>query len=84
MDTIVVTAKTEKRHIAYVNFIIEAYDGMAVVRTADAGSGLLEILVAPDYYDDFMRLAAALGGEVEFRVAATHRPRNEAGDGPIP
>ncbi|MBI5190495.1 MAG: DUF4911 domain-containing protein [Nitrospirae bacterium] len=68
MDILVLTARTEKRHIAYVNFIIEAYDGMAVVRTADAESGLIEILVAPDYKDDFMRLAEALGKEVEFKV----------------
>lgn len=68
MDILVLTARTEKRHIAYVNFIIEAYDGMAVVRTADAESGLLEILVAPDYKDDFMRLAEALGKEVSFKV----------------
>ncbi|MBI5696267.1 MAG: DUF4911 domain-containing protein [Nitrospirae bacterium] len=68
MDILVLTAKTEKRHIAYVNFIIEAYDGMAVVRTADPEAGLLEILVAPDYKDDFMRLAEALGKEVEFKV----------------
>lgn len=68
MDTLVLTAKTEKRHIAYVNFIIEAYDGMAVVRTADPEAGLLEILVAPDYREDFMRLAEALGKEVEFKV----------------
>ena len=67
-DSLLIRAKTEKRHIAYVNFIIEAYDGMAVVRTADPEAGLLEILVAPDYERDFRMLAEALGKEVAFTI----------------
>ncbi|MGA2192488.1 MAG: DUF4911 domain-containing protein [Nitrospirota bacterium] len=67
-DSIAFRVKTEKRHIAYVNFIIEAYDGMAVVRTADPGQGILEVLVSPDFVDDFKELALALNKEVPFAV----------------
>lgn len=67
-DSVIITVKTEKRHIAYSSFIIEAYDGIGVVRTADPESGLLEILVAPDMLPDFMDLAGALSEEMPFKV----------------
>ena len=68
MDSLVFKVKTEKRHIAYANFIVEAYDGMAVVRTADPEQGLLEVLISPDYEPDFRALAAALGREIPFMI----------------
>jgi hypothetical protein len=68
MDSLSFNIKTEKRHIAYASFIIEAYDGIAVVRTADPEAGLLEVLVAPDFEPDFRQLAGALDGEVGFKI----------------
>jgi hypothetical protein len=68
MDSLPFRVKTEKRHIAYVNFLFEAYDGIGVVRTADPEDGVLEILVAPDYEDDFRRIAKAIGEELPFVV----------------
>lgn len=73
-DSLVLKVKTEKRHIAYVSFIIEAYDGMAVVRTADPEAGLLEVLVAPDFESDFRRLAEGLDKEVAFKILAPTPP----------
>ncbi len=67
-DSLVITVKTEKRSIAYASFIIEAYDGIGVVRTADPESGLLEVLVAPDLKADFMGLAGALSEEIPFKI----------------
>jgi Domain of unknown function (DUF4911) len=67
-DSAIITVKTEKRHIAYSSFIIEAYNGIGVVRTADPESGLLEILVAPDMLPDFMDLARALADEMPFKI----------------
>jgi len=68
MDSLKLCFKTDKKQIAYVNFIIEAYDGMAVVRTADPEEGLLEILVSPDFESDFSMLADALSEEIPFRM----------------
>lgn len=68
MDSLSIKVKTEKRHIAYATFIIEAYDGIGVVCTADPEEGLLDILVPPDFEADFRRLAEALGREIEFRI----------------
>ena len=68
MDALVLKVKTEKKHIAYVNFIVEAYDGMAVIRTADPQEGLLEVLVSPDFEADFRELATKLDKEVPFKI----------------
>jgi Domain of unknown function (DUF4911) len=70
-DSLTVTVKTEKRYIAFSSFIIEAYDGIGVVRTADPESGLLEVLVAPDMLPDFMELARALAEDMPFRIMTT-------------
>ena len=67
-DSLVITVKTEKRNIAYASFIIEAYDGIGIVRTADPESGLIDVLVAPDLKTDFMELARALASEMTFTI----------------
>lgn len=68
MDSTVLRVKTERKHIAYVNFIVEAYEGMAVIRTADPQAGLLEVLVSPDFVNEFRELATNLDKEVPFRI----------------
>lgn len=68
MDSLIYSVKTEKKHIAYVNFIVEAYDGMAVIRTADPEAGVLEVLVAPDFERDFIALAEGINRDVPFKI----------------
>ena len=68
MDSIALRVKTEKKYIAYVNFIVEAYDGIAVIRTADPQEGLLEVLVSPDFVSEFRELASAIDHEVPFKI----------------
>jgi len=67
-DSLMFTVKTEKRHIAYVNFLFEAYEGVGIVRTADAKDGVLEILVAPDFEPDFRAISEAIGEELPFSI----------------
>ena len=40
------------REIAYVKFIFESYEGVAVVRTLDRRAAHLVVLVAPDFEAD--------------------------------
>jgi hypothetical protein len=35
--------------IAYLKFILEAYDGVGILRTLDSKAAVVEIMVAPDY-----------------------------------
>jgi len=37
----------ERREISYLRYIIESYDGMALVRTIDPHEARIEIMIAP-------------------------------------
>ena len=39
--------RVDRRQISFIKFIFEAYDGVAVVTTLDADSGLISIAMAP-------------------------------------
>ena len=57
----------DKKDIAYLCGLFEAYDGLAVVRTLDQNRGLIELLISPDYTDDVNRLLIALQKELPIR-----------------
>lgn len=50
--------------IGYVRMIVEAYEGLAVVVSPDAGRGLIEWWIAPGREAEADALAEALAGEV--------------------
>ena len=39
--------RVDRRQIAYLRFIFEAYDGIALVRTLDAQKGIVVLHIAP-------------------------------------
>ena len=39
--------RVDRRQIAYLRFIFEAYDGIAVLRTLDAQKGIVALQIAP-------------------------------------
>ena len=49
MDTITYRAVIDKRQIGYLNSIIDSYEGLAVVRTMDAPSGIVELWICPPF-----------------------------------
>jgi hypothetical protein len=51
MDTITYRARINPLEIGFLNSIIESYDGIAVVRTLHAPSGIVELWIAPDFED---------------------------------
>ena len=59
--------EVDKKDIAYLTGVFEAYDEFAVVRTVDQNRGLIELLMSPDYVDDVNRLIAALQKELPIR-----------------
>ena len=50
--------QTAKEHIDYINKIIEAYEGVGVVRTISAADGLIDIIVTQDYVHDMRDIIA--------------------------
>ena len=62
-DIIPIYLHVPRREIAYVKFVIESYEGVAVTRTVDPAAGLVVALVAPDFLADARRIVAALEAE---------------------
>jgi hypothetical protein len=44
--------RIDRREIAYLRFILEAYDGIAVVSTLDSNAGFVVIHIAPGCEQD--------------------------------
>jgi len=44
--------RVDRREIAYLKFILEAYDGLAVVSTLDPEAGLLVLRISPGCESD--------------------------------
>jgi hypothetical protein len=51
--------------IAYFKFIIESYEGMAVVRTKDPREAIVELMIAPGWEKDAEAVLGELQKEIE-------------------
>lgn len=60
--------RINREDICYLTFILEAYDGLAVVRTVDPRPALVEILVAPQGEDLFEDLIENLIGREGLKI----------------
>jgi hypothetical protein len=47
METIRKSYRVDKSRISYIRWIIESYDGMAIVSTIDPVDAIIEIKIAP-------------------------------------
>ena len=47
LQTVTKYLRIDRREIAFVKFIIEAYDGIAVVSTLDPMAGIVKLSIAP-------------------------------------
>jgi Domain of unknown function (DUF4911) len=54
--------RVERRHINFIRFIFEAYEGLAVVSTIEAAAGLIALAVAPGCGAAAERIMADLSG----------------------
>ena len=52
MDTNNKYFRIRRKDIAYFKFIIESYEGMAVVRTKDPSEAVVELMIAPGWERD--------------------------------
>jgi hypothetical protein len=63
MDTISLFIKIPPAEIAYLTFILESYEGVAIARTVDPLQGLVELMVSPDYQEEIKEILKDLGKE---------------------
>lgn len=63
--------------IAYVKFVLESYDGVGIIRTADRKKAVIVALVVEDFLAAARKLFAALKNEID--IVEISRPE-EIGD----
>jgi hypothetical protein len=63
MDTISLFIKIPTTEIAYLNFILESYEGVAVVRTIDPREGIVEVMIPPSYQKEIKEILKDLATE---------------------
>ena len=64
MDTQSRYFRLRREDIAYFKFIIESYEGMAVVRTKDPREAIVELMVAPGWEKDLEEVLEGLRREI--------------------
>jgi hypothetical protein len=64
MDTRSKYFRLHREDIAYFKFIIESYEGMAVVRTKDPREAIVELMVAPGWEKDVEEVLEGLREEM--------------------
>ncbi len=64
MDTQSRYFRIRQQDIAYFKFIIESYEGMAVVRTQDPREAVVELMIAPGWEKDVEHVLAGLRKEI--------------------
>ncbi len=80
MDTHSLYFRIRREDIAYLKFIIESYEGMAVLRTSDPREAVVELMVAPGWERDVEGVINGLRKEIPIEPIgreACGRERNE-------
>ena len=67
-DSVQWILEVNKRDIAYIVGIFDAYDDFAVVRTLDPARGHIELMMSPDYVDEVAKLVNRLSEEISLRI----------------
>lgn len=62
--------RVDRADIAYLRFILEAYEGLAVMRTLDPAEGLVMFYVSRSRESELEELLAGLGRELMIEPAA--------------
>ncbi len=60
--------RIRRQDIAYFKFIIESYEGMAVVRTKDPCEAIVELMVAPGWEKDVAEILEGLQREISLEI----------------
>jgi hypothetical protein len=64
MDTQSRYLRVRREDIAYFKFIIESYEGLAIVRTHDPYEAIVELMIAPGWEEDVDEILEGLRREI--------------------
>ena len=76
MDTQSKYFRLRREDIAYFKFIIESYEGMAVVRTKDPSEAIVELMVAPGWERDLDEVLDGLRKEMTIENLSNFKFQN--------
>lgn len=65
-ETLQILACVDRYHIAYLNSILESYEGLAMMRTLDPGKGIICIYVSNPLSEETRSLLLSLQEEIGF------------------
>jgi len=68
MDTKSKYLRLHRKDIAYFKFILESYEGMALLRTRDPNEAVVELMVAPGWEKDVEEVLGGLSKEIDFEM----------------
>jgi hypothetical protein len=82
--------KIDQRYIAFLQYTIEAYEELAVVRTVDPSEGIVELIVAPDFVKETDEVLREMSKEIAMQEIHVHNTpaawdslKEYEGDGPL-
>ena len=67
LETIKQSYRVDRRELAFVKFIFEAYDGIAMVRTIDPGKGIIQFHIAPGCEQQVSEILQDLSHQIMIR-----------------
>lgn len=56
--------RIDRREISFLRFILEAYDGIALVTTLDAENGIVQLSIAPGCAEEVASILEKLNKEI--------------------
>jgi len=71
MDTISLFLQIPPEEIAFLSFILESYEGVAIARTVDPHKGLVELMVSPDYEEEIGEILKDLSQQFPIKESNT-------------
>lgn len=71
METTKLYFRIDRREIAFLKFIFEAYDGIATITTIDPAAGLILLRIAPGCTDEAKVVLNALKKDILIEVYET-------------
>ena len=72
METIKRYYRVDRREIAFIKFIFEAYDGIAGMRTTDPAKGIIKLHIAPGCEEQVDRILQDLKKKILIRRLASN------------
>lgn len=74
MKTIEQYYRVDRRQIAFIKFIFEAYDGIVGMRTTNPAKGIIKLHIAPGCEEQVEQILRDLKKEILIRRLATEPP----------